>query len=94
MHQTDVGVERHRHRLFGDLTVAVRNGYRMLFVQADHHLRILVAKVVDDAVVKAAIAGAGHERDVFEIEPPGNFGDDVAAPVHFRFPKVLRPVNI
>ena len=68
MHQPDIGVQRHGHRLLGDFAVAVGDRNRMLFVQADDHLRIAVAEVVDDAVVKAAIAGAGHQRDVFQVQ--------------------------
>ena len=65
MHQPDVGVQRHGHRLLGHLAVAVGDRDRMLFMQADDHLRIAVAEIIDDAVVKSAIAGTGHQGDIF-----------------------------
>ena len=77
--QADVGVHRRRHRLAGDLGVAVRDRDRRLFVQAQQHLRLLVAEEVDDRVVQAAIGGAGIERDVGDIERTQRLGDDVAA---------------
>jgi hypothetical protein len=54
----------------------------------------LVAQIIDDAVVKAAIAGAGHQRDIFQVEAPGHFGDHVAAPLHLRFAQILRLVDL
>ena len=94
MHQADIGVQRHGHRLFRYFTVAVGDRDRVLFVQADHHLRIVVAEIIDDAVVKSAIAGTGHQGDIFEVEPSGHFGNDVAAPLHLRFSEILRPVDL
>ena len=66
----------------------------MLFVQANDHLGITVAEIVDDAVVKAAIAGAGHERDIFKVEPPCDFGDHVAAPFHLRLAQIFRLIDL
>ena len=77
--QADVGMHRGGHRLAGDLGVAVRDRDRRLFVQAEQHLRLLVAEEVDDAVVQAAVARAGIERDIGNIERAQRFGDDVAA---------------
>ena len=94
MHEPDVGVQRHGHRLFRHLAVAVGDRNRMLFMQADDHLRIFVAQIIDDAVVKAAIARARDEGDIFEVEPAGHFGNHVAAPLHLRFSQILWPVDL
>ena len=77
--QADVGVHRGGHRLAGDLGVAVRDRDRGLLVQAEQHLRLLVAEEVDDAVVQPAVARAGIERDVGNVERAQRLGDDVAA---------------
>ena len=79
VHQADIGMHRRRHRLAGDLGVAVRDRDRAFLVQAEQHLRLLVAEIIDDAVVQAAIAGAGIERDIGNVERAQRVGDDVAA---------------
>ncbi len=93
MHEPDIGVQRHRHRLLGRPAVALGDRDCVLFVQADDHLGISVAEIIDDAVVKAAIAGAGHERDIFKTELAGDFGYDVAAPPHARLSQTPWPVD-
>ena len=80
MHQADAGMQRHRHRPFGHLGVAVRDRDRVLLVQADEHFRVTIAEIVDEAVVQAAIARSGHQRDVAQVEPPQHLGDRVRAP--------------
>ena len=77
--QADVGVHRGAHRLAGDLGVAVRDRDRGFLVQAEDHLRLLVAEEVDDGVVQAAIARARIERDIRNVERTQRLGDDVAA---------------
>ena len=77
--QADVGMHRSGHRLAGDLGVAMRDRDRGLFVQAEQHLRLLVAEEVDDEVVQAPVARAGIERDIRNIERAQRLGDDVAA---------------
>ena len=72
-------MHRGRHRAAGDLGVAVRDRDRALLVQAQQHLRLLVAEEIDDAVVQPAIARAGIERNVGNIERAQRLGDDVAA---------------
>jgi hypothetical protein len=94
MHQPDVGVQCHGHGLLRHLAVAVGNRDRMLFVQADDHLRIAVAQIVDDAVVKATIAGAGHQSDVLQIEPSGYLCNDVAPPLHLWLTQILRAIDL
>src|SRR5262245_38695867 len=94
MHEPDVGVQRHRHRFLRYLAVTVGDGNRMLFVQADDHLRIFIAQIVDDTVVESPVARAGHESNIFEVEPAGHFRDHIAAPLHLRLSKVLWPVDL
>ena len=48
MHQADVGVHRRGHRLAGDLGIAVRDGDGGFLVQAQQHLRLRIAEIVDD----------------------------------------------
>ena len=60
----DIGVHGRGHRLAGHLGIAVRDRDRILLVQAEQHLRRLIAEVVDEAVVQSAEARAGIERDV------------------------------
>ena len=77
--QSDIGMHGRGHRLAGDLGVAVRDGDRALLVQAQQHLRRLVAEVVHDRVVQPAIARTGIERDVGNFERAQRVGDHVAA---------------
>ena len=44
------------------------DGDGVLVVQGEHDLRGAVAEIVDDAVVKAAVARARHERDIGDVE--------------------------
>jgi hypothetical protein len=81
MHQAHVGVYRDRHRAPGHLRVAVGDRDRVLFVQADEHLRITVAAVVHQAVVEPAVTRAGDERDVPQAETAQELGHRVAAPL-------------
>ena len=94
VHEADVGVQRHGHRLLGHLAVTIGDRDGVLFVQANDHLGITVAEIIDDAVVKAAIAGAGHERDIFKVEPACDFGDHVAAPFHLRLAQIFRLIDL
>ncbi len=81
VHQADVAVDRDGHRPPGHLGVAVRDRDRVLLVQADEHPRIAVAVVVHQAVVQPAVARAGDERDVAQVEAAEEFGQRVAAPL-------------
>jgi hypothetical protein len=82
VHQADVAMHDGKHRLARDLRIALSDRDRVLLVQAQQHLRVLVAEIVDDAVVQAAIACARDERGVFEIQRAQYGGDGVAAPTH------------
>ena len=94
VHQTDVGMHRGRHGLLCDLAVPVGDRDCVFFMQADNHLRIAVAEIINDAVVESAIARAGHQGDILEVEPSGHFGNDIAAPFHLRLSQILRPVDL
>ena len=72
-------MHRRRHRLAGDLGIAVRDGDRAFLVQAEQHLRPLVAEIIHQAVVQAAIAGARIERDIGDVERAQRVGHHVAA---------------
>ncbi len=68
-----------RHGATGHLGVAMRDGDGVLLVQAQQHLRALVAEVVDQAVVQSAKAGAGIDGDIGDVERAQRFGDSIAA---------------
>ncbi len=93
VHQPDVGVQRYGHRFLGDFAIAVGDRHGVLLVQADNHLRIAVAEIVDDAVVKTPVARARHQGDVFQVDPAGDFSDHVATPLHLRLAKIHRPID-
>ena len=63
--------------------VAVRDGHRGFLVQAEEHLRPVVAEIVDDAVVQPAVARAGIEREVRDVERAQHGCDRVASPELF-----------
>ena len=46
VHQADIGMHRRRHRLAGDFGIAMRDGDRAFLVQAEQHLRPLIAEVI------------------------------------------------
>ena len=80
VHEADVRVERDRERLAGDPRVAVRERDRAFLVDAEQKLRPRIAEVVDEAVVQAAEARPGRERDVWNFERAQELRDGVAAP--------------
>jgi len=77
--QPNIGVQGHRHGPAGHLGKPVRYGHRVLLVQAEEHLRALVAQVVHQAVVQPAKAGARRERNVGNLERPQRRRRHVAA---------------
>ena len=50
-----------------------------LLVQAEQQLRPFVAEIVDQAVVQSAVARAGIDGDIGDVERAQRIGDDVAA---------------
>src|SRR5262249_15795750 len=66
----------------------------VLLVGADHHLRRLVAEIVDEAVMEAAIARAGHKDDIFDAERAYRIGHCVADPVCAAVAEVCRAVEM
>ena len=68
----------HAHRLVGDLGVTVGDRDRHLLVEAEQHGRVLVAEVVDQAVVQAGEARSRVLHDVSDAEPSQHFGGDIA----------------
>ena len=83
VHQADVGMQCDGHRLFGDLGIALRDADGMFFMQADHHLRVAIAEIVDEAVVQAAVAGARRQRDIFHVETAQRLGHGIGSPAEF-----------
>ena len=84
VHEADVRVQKDRHCPIRRLGIAMRDCQRMILVQAQQQLRVAVAEVVDQAVVKSAKAGTRIERDVFDSQSAQHLGRDVAAPCHGR----------
>ena len=81
VHQADVGMHHRAHHLSRSARIAVGDRDRGFLVQAEQHLRPLVAEVVDDAVVQPAVARARIEREVRNVERAQHRGDAVRAPV-------------
>ncbi len=77
--QADIGMHRGPHRAARDLGVAVRDRDGGFLVQAQQHLRPLVAEVIDQRIVQAAVARARIERDIVDVECAQGFGDRVAS---------------
>lgn len=92
-HQPHIAVHSRRHRLVRDLGIAVGNGDAMFLVQADQHLRIAIAKIIDETVLKPAIAGTWHHSDIRNIETANEFSDNVTAPPHFHIFSVDGAIN-
>ena len=82
VHQPDIGMDDRPHRLVRHLGVAMGDRDRVILMQAEQHLGVFVAEIVDDRIVEPAIAGAGVQRDVFDPEPAQHLGRDVAGPFH------------
>ena len=71
----------------------MRDRHRGFLVQAEQHLRPLVAEVIDDAVVQPAVARAGIEREIGNVERAQHRRDAVAAPVFLRLGNRRRKVT-
>ena len=57
----------------------MRDRDRAFLMQAEQHLRPLIAEIIDEAVVQPAIAGAGIERDIGNVGRAQRIRHDVAA---------------
>jgi len=68
-----------RHRLAGDLGIAVGDRDRAFLVQAEQHLRPLIAEIIDEAVVQPAIAGPRIEGDIGDVSCAQRIGHNIAA---------------
>src|SRR5579875_1740961 len=84
VHQPDVAVDDREHRLAGDLRIPLCDRDRMLLMQTQEHLGVLVAEIVDDTVVQPAVACTRDERRVPKIELTQDGGDRIAAPTHLH----------
>ena len=82
VHQSYVGVQRDSHRAVRGLGIAVGDREGVILMQAQQHLRIPVSEIVDKAVVEAAIARTGIQRDVLDTEASQHLGRHVASPTH------------
>ena len=79
VHQADIRMHGGDHGLAGDLGVAVSDGDGGFLVQAEQHLRLRIAEIIDDAVVQPAIARTRRKRDIGDVEGAQRVGDHVAA---------------
>ena len=91
--EADIAVQHAGHRLAGRLGVAVRDGDRMILVQAQDDAGILVAQMIDQAVVKAPVARARIEADIAKPEPPQHLRRDIAAPGDAPIGFAFQPVE-
>ena len=78
--QADVRVQDGAHHAPARFGVAVRHRHRALLVQAEQHLRTLVADVIHEAVVQPAEARTGHQGDPGHVEGLEHASDRVARP--------------
>jgi len=80
--EPDIAVQHAAHGLAGRLGVAVRDRDRVVLVQAQEDAGLLVAEMIDDAVVQPAIARARIEADVADAAAAQHLRRDIAAPGH------------
>ena len=78
MLQADDAVARHRNRLAFDLGIALRKVDGDVLVHAGDDFR-LVAAVIDDGFVQAAVARRAVDRQIFDAERVQHVGHEVAA---------------
>ena len=68
VHQADQVVQDADADAAGGLGVAVRHRHRDLLVGGEHHLRLVIAAVVDQRVMQAAIARSRQQEDVVDVQ--------------------------
>ena len=64
VHQPDIRMHRDGQSLVGDLGITLRDTNGMLLMHAGDDLGRLIAQVIYEAVVQAAVAGSGVEADI------------------------------
>ena len=77
--QADGAVAQRHQRLAGDLEVAVRDADRGFLVRAGEELRHLVAAVVDQRLVDAAVARRAVGRQILDVERLDDIDHEVGA---------------
>ncbi len=92
--QSDVAVQDARHRLAGRLGVAMRDRDGMIFVQAENDAGILVAEMVNQAVVKSAIARPWVEADKGDVKTAQHLRGDVTAPSDLVVGLSFNPIQL
>jgi hypothetical protein len=80
VHEPDIRVRGGGHQAPGDFGVAMRDGDGRLFMDCEDDLRRAIAEIVHDAVVQAAKARSGHERDIGDVESAHDRRDEIAPP--------------
>ncbi len=69
VHQADEIVQDADAEPAGRLSVAVRHRHGDLLVRCQDHLRLMVAAVVDQRVMQAAVARSRQQEDVVDVQP-------------------------
>ena len=77
--QADGAMDQRQQRLAGDLEVAVRHADGGFLVRAGEELRHLVAAVVDQRLVDAAVARGAVGRQIFDVERLDDVDHEVGA---------------
>ena len=80
VHQPDIGMDDRHHGRARDLGPAMGDGDGAFLMQRQQHLRALVTQPVDQAVMQAAIARAGVERHIGNVERAQQIGHGITAP--------------
>jgi hypothetical protein len=83
VHEADIRMQHHAHHPARGLGVTVGDRHGCLLVQAEQHLRALVAEVVDDAVMESPVARPRIQCEKRDIERTQHRGDGVATPQFF-----------
>ena len=80
MHQANVGVHHRAHHGAADFGIALcqRDGH--LLVQAQQHLRMFVAQVIDQAVVQAAVTRPRIQGQIGQSQTSQALGNRVTSP--------------
>ena len=77
--QADDAVTRHGERLALDLGIALRHVDGDVLVHAGDDFRLVVAAVIDDGFMQAAVARRAVDRQIFDVERLEHVDHEVAA---------------